>query len=142
MAYKVLVVDDSGSMRSVIKKTILASGIEVAEFHEAANGVEALRALRSRWLDIILTDYNMPGMDGMELLKEIKKDDVLKTIPVVITSVEGSQARVSAFFENGAAGYIKKPFTPEEARDKLNNILGVSSHGETKPAEGDEGLDF
>lgn len=142
MAYNVLVVDDSLAMRSVIKKTILASGIDVEEFYEAADGVEALATLRHHRLDIILTDFNMPRMDGMQLLQEIKKDDQLKTIPVVVTSVEGSRKRVEAFMARGAAGYISKPFTPEEARDKLNHVLGVNPNGETKTATSGENLDF
>jgi two-component system chemotaxis response regulator CheY len=142
MSYKVLVVDDSLTMRSVIKKTILASGIDVDEFFEASNGVEALAVLRSHRPDMILTDFNMPQMDGMELLRELKADEQLKAIPVVVTSVEGSRSRVDAFMAQGAAGYIKKPFTPEEARDKLNYVLGVKPHGEAKFAERGESLDF
>jgi len=142
MVYNVLVVDDSRTMRSVIKKTILASGIAVDEFFEAANGIEALAILRKHRFDIILTDFNMPHMDGMELLRELKNDDQLRTIPVVVTSVEGSRRRVDAFMAQGAAGYIKKPFTPEQARDKLNHVLGVNSNGETKTAAGGESLDF
>ena len=142
MAYNVLVVDDSLSMRSVIKKTIRATGIAVQEFYEAANGIEALDILRNHWLDIILLDYNMPKMDGMELLRIIKEDELLRTVPVVVTSVEGSRGRVNAFLENGAVGYIKKPFTPEEARDKLSNVLGVNQYGEEPPVGGDENFDF
>ena len=142
MAYNVLVVDDSASMRMVIKKTIRATGIDVKEFYESANGIEALEALNTHWIDIILLDYNMPGMDGMEFLREIKKDELLNTIPVVVMSVEGSRKRVDAFLENGAAGYIKKPFTPETARDKLNKVLGVDPHGEEESVTGDENLDF
>ena len=142
MAYNVLVVDDSRAMRAVIKKTVLASGIEVNEFYEAANGIEALATLRNHRPDIILTDFNMPHMDGMELLQELKRDDQLKIIPVVVTSVEGSQKRVDAFMAQGAAGYIKKPFTPEDARDILNHALGANPNGETKTAAGSESLDF
>jgi two-component system chemotaxis response regulator CheY len=142
MAFNILIVDDSLSMRSVIKKTIQATGIEVEKFYEAGNGKEALDVLRSQWLDIILLDYHMPGMDGMQLLCELQKDELLKTVPVVITSVEGSQKRMYEFLENGAAGYIKKPFTPEETRDKLNKVLGVISNGEEESAAGDEELDF
>ncbi len=142
MSYNILIVDDSSAMRSVIKKTILGSGIDVNKFYEAADGIEALATLRHHRLDIILTDFNMPHMDGMELLRELNKDDQLKTIPVVVTSVEGSRKRVEAFMAQGAAAYIKKPFTPEEARDKLNHVLGVNPNGETKTAASGENLDF
>jgi len=142
MAYNVLVVDDSRAMRSVIKKTILASGVDVNEFYEASDGLEALATLKKDRIDIILTDFNMPHMDGMELLQELKKDDQLKTIPVIVTSVEGSRKRVDAFKAQGIVAYIKKPFTPEEARDKINHVLGVKSHGERKATASCENLDF
>lgn len=142
MTYNVLIVDDSLAMRSVIKKTILASGIEVDAFHEAANGLEALAILRLHQVDIILTDFNMPQMDGLELLQEIKNDSRLQGVPVVVTSVEGSRRRVDAFKSLGAAGYIKKPFTPEQARDKLYQVLGVSSHEEKSTSASGEGFDF
>jgi two-component system chemotaxis response regulator CheY len=84
----------------------------------------------------------MPGMDGLALLGEIKKDERLRNIPVVVTSVEGSQKRVDEFLKTGATDYIQKPFTPEEIRDKLNKVLGAMPYEEGTPAAGDEGLDF
>ena len=142
MAYNVLVVDDSLPMRSVIKKTIKASGFKVGQIFDASNGTEALDVLKQEWLDLVLTDYNMPGMDGMELIKEMKRDEALDAIPVVMVTTEGSQQRVKAFLENGAADYIKKPFTPEEIRTKLNRIMGEKEDGEGENDFGDEGLDF
>ena len=76
MAFKVLIVDDSLPMRSVMKKTVKASGFNVASFFEAANGIEALHVLKKEWIDLVLTDYNMPDMDGLELIQEMKKDDI------------------------------------------------------------------
>ena len=142
MAYNVLVVDDSLPMRAVIKKAVRASGFKVGKFFDAANGREALSILRQEWLDLVLTDYNMPDMDGMELLKEMKKDEVLKTIPVVVISVDGSQQRIREFFQRGAVDYINKPFTPEETKDKLNHVVGGATDGERFPDRGHEDLDF
>jgi two-component system chemotaxis response regulator CheY len=142
MAYNVLVVDDSLPMRSVIKKTIKASGFKVGKLFEASNGREALDLLREEWLDLVLIDYNMPDMNGLELISEMKKDELLKSIPVIMTTVEGSQQRVKEFLEKGAADYIKKPFTPEEIRDKLYKVMGGTANGEESPDTGDEDFDF
>ncbi len=142
MAYNVLVVDDSLPMRSVIKKTIKASGFKVGQIFDASNGREALDVLKQEWLDLVLTDYNMPDMDGLELIKEMKRDDALEAIPVVMVTTEGSLQRKKEFLENGAADYIKKPFTPEQIRTKLNHIMGEAEDGEGDTAFCDEGLDF
>jgi len=142
MAYKILVVDDSLPMRSVIKKTIKASGFNVGESLDASSGKEALAMLKDEWFDLVLTDYNMPDMDGLKLIGEMKQDDLLKDIPVVMISTEGSRQRVEKFIEKGAAGYIKKPFTPEEIRSTLNIIMGDMENGERSLDNGDEGLDF
>lgn len=142
MAYNVLVVDDSLPMRSVIKKTVKASGFKVGRFFDASNGKEALHILGEEWLDLVLTDYNMPDMNGLELLTRMKKDEILKSIPVVVITTEGSQQRLNEFLEMGAAAYVRKPFTPEEIRTKLNAIMGETEHGKGNSEDGDEGLDF
>ena len=142
MAFNVLVVDDSLPMRSVIKKTLKASGFKVGQFFDASNGEEALDILKEQWLDLVLTDYNMPGMNGLELISAMKKDEVLRTIPVVVITTEGSRQRVEAFMEEGAADYIRKPFTPEEIREKLNHLMGETEDGEGSPDNGDEACDF
>ena len=142
MAYNILIVDDSPPMRAVIKKVIRTSGFDVGAFFEASNGVEALSRLDENWLDLVLTDYNMPDMDGMTLLKRLKADDSMKTIPVVMVTTEGSHARVEDFMAHGAAAYIKKPFTPEAIRQTLNHLLGEPENGPDSFDGGDEGLDF
>jgi two-component system chemotaxis response regulator CheY len=142
MAYNVLIVDDSLPMRSVIQKTVKASGFHVGQIFSASNGREALDLLRGEWLDLVLTDYNMPDMDGIQLMEEMKKDDTLRGIPVVMVTTEASKTRVDEFMEKGAAGYVKKPFTPEEIRTKLNSVMGEPEDGEGSPCSGDEDLDF
>ncbi|MFO7883447.1 MAG: response regulator [Desulfobacteraceae bacterium] len=141
MAFSILLVDDSLPMRSVLKKTVKAAGYSSADFFEAANGQKALDVLRNNWIDIVLTDFTMPVMDGLKLLQEMKKDDLFREIPVVVITTEGNQERVDLFFENGAAGYIKKPFTPEQVRDIIISIMGESDEGEDFD-DSDEGLDF
>ena len=141
MAYNVLIVDDSLPMRAVVKKTIMASGFMVGKFYDAGNGKEALEILSREWMDLVVTDYNMPDMNGLELLSHMKADEILKTIPVVVITTEGSQQRVREFMEGGAADYIRKPFTPEEIRNKLSRIMGeTDGTGDTRIS--DEALDF
>jgi len=142
MAYNVLIVDDSLPMRAVIKKTIRVSGFNVGELFEAANGKEALEILRQEWMDLVVSDYNMPEMNGLEMLEAMKQDEVLKSIPVVMVTTEGSRERVDNFMRMGVADYIRKPFTPEEIRSKLNSIMGEDEDEQEFDDSGDEDLDF
>ena len=144
MAYNVLIVDDSTPMRSVIKKVIKASGFNLGGIFEAANGKEALDLLEREWLDLVLTDYNMPEMNGLELLDKMKKNESFMSIPVVMITTEGSKKRVKEFLDKGAMAYIKKPFSPEDIKQKLNRIMGETSD-EDKQGNidiGDEEFDF
>jgi two-component system chemotaxis response regulator CheY len=142
MAYNILIVDDSLPMRSVIKKTLGLSGFNIGQYFHASNGEKAMEILMKEWIDLVLTDFHMPDMNGLELIHEMKKDDVLSGIPVVVITTEGSQKRVKEFFKEGAVDYVKKPFTPEDIRNKLNQILGEKKNGEGIPDSGDEAIDF
>ena len=141
MAFNILVVDDSLPMRKVMKKTIMASGFAMADYEEASDGLEALNILREKWIDIVVTDYNMPGMNGLELVVEMKKDELLKSVPVLVITTEASQTRLDEFRDKGVAGYIRKPFTPEEIRAKLHEILG-DTYEDKRSEVGDGGIDF
>ncbi len=144
MAYNILIVDDSFPMRAVIKKVIKASGFDVGKFYEAENGKNALNVLNDEWVDLIISDYNMPVMNGLEMLESIKKNDMFNSIPVVMVTTEGSQQRIEEFFKSGAADYIKKPFTPEQIKSKLVMIMGETENDseETGIDNSDDGLDF
>ena len=142
MAYNVLIVDDSLPMRGIIKKIIKASGFNVQQFFEASNGRQALTILNQERLDLVLTDYNMPEMDGLELLDEMQINETFMSIPVVMITTEGGQQRLAEFLEKGATGYIKKPFAPEEIKQKLNHIMGEPEDGKGSLDNGDEELDF
>lgn len=141
MAFSILLVDDSMPMRGVIRKTFTAAGYGRCEYHEASNGREALDILKSTWVDIVVSDYNMPVMNGLELLQEMKKDELFKEIPMVIISTEGSKNKIDAFRQNGAAGYIQKPFVPEAVRDLITELLGEVNDGDEFDDSDDE-LDF
>ena len=123
MAYNVLIVDDSQTMRTVIKKTVALSGFEIGECWEAGDGLEALDLVKDRWVDVVLTDVNMPRMNGLELVKALKSDESTRHIPIVLITTEGSEARMQEAYALGIAGYIQKPFYPEAIRDALNRIM-------------------
>jgi len=119
---KALVVDDSACMRAFLKKILKQLGIEVAE---AANGVEALSALRAGLLvDLALLDWNMPEMDGYELLSHIRSDAHFDSMQVVMVTTETETAQVAKALARGADEYIMKPFTRDVIVDKLQ-ILGM-----------------
>ena len=141
MSYSILIVDDSLPMRSVIKRTIKAAGYGNADLLEAANGQEAIDLLKNSWVDIVMTDYNMPVMNGLELIKNIKKDEISKDIPVIVISTEGNESKIQEFMDSGAEGYITKPFTAEAIRDLIVNILGEVDYEEDLD-ESDDDFDF
>ncbi|WP_299979099.1 response regulator [Desulfobacula sp.] len=132
MSFNVLIVDDSNSMRAVIKKVISISGFKMDQCIEAGNGKEALKALTDNWVDVIISDINMPEMNGFELLKSLKDDDLLKNIPVILISTESSKERMQDAFNLGAKGFIKKPFTPEAVKKILYEVIGASNEKEDR----------
>ena len=123
MAYNVLIVDDSQTMRKVILKALTISGFDLGDYFEAGNGEEALTALNSQWIDLILTDLNMPVMNGLELIQKIKENSAYHGIPVVLITTEGSEKRLQELFDLGVKEYIQKPFHPETLRDVLTRIM-------------------
>ncbi|HHI02256.1 MAG: response regulator [Candidatus Zixiibacteriota bacterium] len=128
MAYNILVVDDSQTIRSIIVKILKLTKIEMGQIHEAENGREALDCLRDNWIDLILSDLNMPVMSGTELVSELAKDRLLKNIPVVVISTDGSVKRIEELKKKGIREYIRKPFTPESLSEVIDRVLGVN-HG-------------
>jgi len=143
MSFNVLIVDDSNTMQAVIKKVISISGFKMDQCIEAGNGKKALDVLTDNWVDVIISDINMPEMNGFELLKKLKEDDLLKNIPVILISTESSNERMQDAFDMGAKGFIKKPFTPEAVKKILYEVIGVSDEGEYEGDRGDdEAFDF
>lgn len=127
MAFRLLIVDDSPAMRAFIRRVIDISGFPAEACLEAGNGREALEILRQSWVDVILTDINMPEMNGKELLRIIEEDDVLRGIPVLVVSTDATRQRMAQMRAMGARGYLSKPFSPEQLREQLDEMLGVSS---------------
>ena len=123
MAFNILVADDSETMRAVVKKTVEMSGVPIGEFHEAANGKEALTILENNWVDVILSDINMPEMGGMDLLRAVVASEDFRRIPLIFITTESSEARMEEAKKLGVAGYIKKPFVPETIKAILYEVL-------------------
>jgi two-component system chemotaxis response regulator CheY len=123
VAYNILVVDDSATVRAVIAKTLQIAGVPVSELYQAANGQEALDLLGEHWVDLVFADINMPVMNGIEMVERMNADGMLNTIPVVIVSTEGSATRIEQLLNKGVSAYIRKPFTPEMLREVVDQIM-------------------
>ncbi|MCP4268121.1 MAG: response regulator [Candidatus Brocadiaceae bacterium] len=123
---KVLLVDDSAVMRKIIQRNIKETGMIVDEFIEAGDGTQALDKVNADGdLDLILLDWNMPNMSGIEFVKTLRSLNLAKRIPVVMVTTEGSEAKVTEAKESGADGYLTKPFTADQLRDTLGDYLLV-----------------
>ena len=118
---KFLVVDDFSTMRRIVRNLLKESGFSEAD--EAEDGVVALHKLRNGSFDFVVSDINMPNKNGFELLKEIKADEKLKHIPVLMVTAEARKEDIVLAAQSGAAGYIVKPFTKAVLEDKINLIL-------------------
>ncbi len=140
MSYNVLIVDDSKTMRQVIKKALSLSGFKIGECLEAGNGREALEVLAGSWVDLILSDIHMPEMDGFGLLQALKEDSCWRDLPVVMITTEANEERLQKALALGARGYIRKPFTPENIRSFLSRVMG--DRDEAPTVDNDEGCDF
>lgn len=126
MAHNILVVDDSATVRAVIAKVLGLSGIDLGAVYQAPNGKAALALAREHRVDLILTDINMPEMGGMEMVAKLREDPALSHIPVVVVSTEGSATRVEALREMGVRAYLRKPFTPEQIKQTVDEIMGAN----------------
>ncbi len=116
-----LVVDDFSTMRRIVRNLLKESGY--TEVDEAEDGVVAMHKLRNSNFDFVVTDINMPNMNGFELLNEIKKDDKLKHLPVLMVTAEARKEDIVMAAQQGAAGYIVKPFTKATLEEKVSLIL-------------------
>jgi two-component system chemotaxis response regulator CheY len=124
MSLNVLVVDDSSVVRTMVLKTLHMAGLPVGEVHEAGNGKEGLEALNANWIDLVLSDLNMPILDGEEMINRIRANPLWKDLPVVVISTEGSQTRIRRLEEQDVR-FIHKPFTPEQIRAVVVELLGL-----------------
>ena len=122
---RVLIVDDSSVMRKIVERSLRQAGLDLEEVVEAGNGVEALAAVCEGVFDLILSDINMPAMDGIEFLRQLGTIESAKGTPVVMVTTEGSESRVVEALSIGAKGYIRKPFTPDQIKERVSPLLEV-----------------
>ncbi len=118
---KFLIVDDFSTMRRIVRNLLKEMGYGNAD--EAEDGVNALQKLRNMHFDFVVTDINMPNMNGFELLAQIRSDDVLKKLPVLMVTAEARKEDIVLAAQSGASGYIVKPFTKATLEEKVGKIM-------------------
>lgn len=123
MSLDVMIVDDSGAIRKILRRVLERAGVPLGVVVEAGDGVEALEKLKQQPINLILSDINMPNMDGIQLLIELKSRAESKHIPVIMITTEGGQTKVMEAVRLGASGYVKKPFTSEQIKEKLVGLF-------------------
>ncbi len=128
MAFNILLVDDSTTVRAVIGKALSLAGVDINELYQANNGKEALKVLEENWVDLVFCDISMPVMDGEDLVAEMKRTGLIESVAVVIVSSAGSEPRLARLKENGVRDYIQKPFTPERIREVVDSVMGVATN--------------
>ncbi len=122
MAYNILVVDDSDVIRAMIARTLRLAAVPVAHLFEASNGREALDIMHESWIDVVLADINMPVMNGAEMIDRMREHPATADIPVIVVSSEGATSRMEELARCGITAWVRKPFTPEEIRDVINEL--------------------
>ncbi|HEX3875756.1 MAG TPA: response regulator [Bryobacteraceae bacterium] len=123
MESDILIVDDSAAIRKILNRVLRQTGMAIGAIHEAGDGEEALAQLKAHSVRMVLTDINMPKMDGLQLLAAIKDVPSWSSIAVVMITTEGGETKVSEAVRLGAAGYVRKPFTADQIKEKLVGIL-------------------
>lgn len=123
MTLKLLVVDDSSTMRRIIKNTLQRLGFE--DVLEAEHGVEAWQIMeRTPDINVLITDWNMPEMNGLELVRKVRADGRYDSMPIIMVTTEGGKTEVITALKAGVNNYIVKPFTPQVLKEKLEDVLG------------------
>lgn len=123
MALDILIVDDSAAIRKILQRVLGQAEIPVGTVFEAGDGAAALEILKKQKVGLVLSDINMPNMDGLELLAHIKANEEWRKLPVIMITTEGAAAKVKEAVELGATGYVRKPFTAEQIKEKLTGLL-------------------
>jgi two-component system chemotaxis response regulator CheY len=123
MESDVLVVDDSAAIRKILQRVLRQTGMSIRAIYEAGDGQQALEVLKTQNIALVLSDINMPKMDGLQLLASVRTSVQWRHIPVVMITTEGGEAKVGEAVRLGAAGYVRKPFTADQIKEKLAGIL-------------------
>ncbi len=123
MDSEILVVDDSAAIRKILQRVLRQTGMSIGAIYEAGDGQEALETLKSHKIDLVLSDINMPKMDGLQLLASVRAVAEWRAIPVVMITTEGGESKVAEAVKLGASGYVRKPFTADQIKEKLTGFL-------------------
>ncbi|HSW49185.1 MAG TPA: response regulator [Bryobacteraceae bacterium] len=123
MPPNILIVDDSAALRKILQRVLRQAEIPLGNLYEAGDGAQALEAMNANGIDLVLSDINMPNMDGLQLLAQIKANPKWQGVRVIMITTEGNQARVMEAVGLGAAGYVRKPFTADQIKEKLLSLL-------------------
>ena len=119
----VLIVDDSAAIRKILQRVLGQANLVISQVFEAGDGAEALTILKQQQIGLVLSDINMPNMDGLELLCQVRATEEWKHLPVVMITTEGSHNKVLEAVQLGASGYVRKPFTPDQIKEKLAGLI-------------------
>jgi two-component system, chemotaxis family, chemotaxis protein CheY len=119
----VLIVDDSAAIRKILIRVLSQTDLPIEKVHEASDGVEALKILGNTDITLVLSDINMPNMDGLQLLTNLRATPNWSRLSVIMITTEGSQTRVLEAVQLGAKGYVRKPFTAEQIKEKVLSCL-------------------
>ena len=123
MSLDVMIVDDSAAIRKILQRVLIQADVPIGKVIEAGDGQDALEKLKGVTVGLILSDINMPNMDGLQLLAALKAQEQTKGVPVIMVTTEGSSNKVMEAVSLGAAGYVRKPFTAEQIKEKLAGII-------------------
>jgi two-component system chemotaxis response regulator CheY len=123
---RALIVDDSTVMRKIIERSLRQAGLSFSVVYEAGSGTEALEVLKTKDVDLILSDINMPSMDGLEFLRQIRAQNLAAGVPVVMITTESSEEHVKEAIQAGARGYIRKPFTAEQVKERVLPLVNAA----------------
>jgi len=123
---RTLIVDDSSVMRKIVERSLRQAGLDLVTVHEAGSGTEGLDLLKSTQVDLILSDINMPSMDGLEFLRQLRAQNLAPGVPVVMITTESSEEHVRQAILSGAQGYIRKPFTAEQVKERVLPLLNAA----------------
>jgi two-component system chemotaxis response regulator CheY len=122
---KVLIVDDSSVMRKIVERSLRQAGLDAMQVFEAGSGVEGIEVLGKESVHLILSDINMPSMDGLEFLRQIRSLKLAEGVPVVMITTESSEEHVKQAILAGAQGYIRKPFTAEQVKERVLPLVAA-----------------
>ena len=123
---RTLIVDDSSVMRKIVERSLRQAGLDPLVVFEAGSGTEGLDMLKNQQVDLILSDINMPSMDGLEFLRQIRSQNLAPGVPVVMITTESSEEHVKQAILAGAQGYIRKPFTAEQVKERVLPLINAA----------------